>query len=115
MYAFAAKLVFTSVTLASGFIGGEVTPLFFVGAALGSVVAHALGLPIALGAGAGMAAVFGAAANTPIALSMMAVELLGLHAFPHVAIVCVVANLLLAASGRGGIYPSQRVHRLRLR
>lgn len=107
-YAFAAKLLFTSVTLASGYLGGEVTPLFFVGATLGSVLARWLGLPIALGAGVGIAAVFGAAANTPVALSIMAVELLGANVLPHVAIVCVVAYLL---SGHRGIYPSQRIGR----
>jgi H+/Cl- antiporter ClcA len=106
-FAFAAKLVFTAVTLSAGFLGGEVTPLFFVGATLGSVLARLLGLPIELGAGLGIAAVFGAAANTPIALSIMAVELLGAAAFPHVMIVTVIAFLL---TGHRGIYPSQRLH-----
>jgi H+/Cl- antiporter ClcA len=54
-----------------------VTPLFFVGAALGSVLARHLGIPIELGAGVGLAAVFAAASNTPLALSIMAIELLG--------------------------------------
>jgi len=107
-YAFAAKLVFTAVTLSAGYLGGEVTPLFFVGATLGSVAARVLGLPIALGAGVGIAAVFAASANTPIALSIMAVELLGAPSFPHVVIVCVIAYLL---SGHRGIYPSQRIVR----
>jgi len=107
-YAFAAKLVFTAVTLSAGYLGGEVTPLFFVGATLGSVAARILGLPIELGAGVGIAAVFAAAANTPVALSIMAVELLGASVFPHVVIVCVVAYLL---SGHRGIYPSQRILR----
>jgi H+/Cl- antiporter ClcA len=107
-YAFAAKILFTSVTLASGFLGGEVTPLFFVGATLGSVMARLLGLPLELGAGVGMAALFGAASNTPIALSIMAVELLGASIFPHVVIVSVIAYLL---SGHRGIYPSQRILR----
>lgn len=106
-FAFAAKLVFTAVTLSAGFLGGEVTPLFFVGATLGSVLARLLGLPIELGAGVGIAAVFGAAANTPVALSIMAVELLGSAAFPHVVIVAVVAYVL---SGHRGIYPAQRLH-----
>jgi H+/Cl- antiporter ClcA len=107
-YAFAAKLVFTAVTLASGFLGGEVTPLFFVGATLGSVAARVLDLPIALGAGVGLAALFGAAANTPLALSIMAVELLGATVLPHVLIVAVIAYVL---SGHRGIYPSQRIGR----
>jgi H+/Cl- antiporter ClcA len=107
-FAFAAKLVFTAVTLGAGFLGGEVTPLFFVGATLGSVLARVLGLPIELGATLGLAAVFGAAANTPIALSIMAVELVGAGAFPHVLIVAVIAYIL---TGHRGIYPAQRLLR----
>jgi H+/Cl- antiporter ClcA len=107
-YAFAAKLVFTAITLSAGFLGGEVTPLFFVGAALGNVLARLLGLPLAIGAGVGLAAVFGAAANTPLALSVMAVELLGAPMFPYVVVGTVVAYLL---SGHRGIYPAQRVLR----
>lgn len=107
-HAFAAKIVFTAVTLAAGFLGGEVTPLFFIGATLGSVMARLLGLPIELGAAVGLAAVFGAAANTPIALSIMAAELCGITVLPHVLLVTLIAFLL---SGHRGIYPSQRVHR----
>jgi H+/Cl- antiporter ClcA len=81
-YAFAAKLLFTAVTLGAGFLGGEVTPLFFVGAALGNVLAQVLGLPLGLGAGVGLAAVFAASSNTPLALSIMAMELLGANVFP---------------------------------
>lgn len=102
--AFALKLVFTAVTLGAGFLGGEVTPLFFIGAALGNTLAHVLGLPLDLAAGVGLAAVFGAAAKTPLALSVMAVELLGAGMFPHVLIVCVLAYL---ATGRRSIYPAQ--------
>jgi H+/Cl- antiporter ClcA len=105
-YAFALKLLFTAVTLGAGFLGGEVTPLFFVGAALGNVLARGLGLPVALGAGVGLAAVFAAASNTPLALSIMAMELLGAATFPHVVIVCVLAYLL---TGHRSIYPAQRL------
>jgi H+/Cl- antiporter ClcA len=105
-YAFALKILFTAVTLGAGFLGGEVTPLFFVGASLGNVLARQLGLPIELGAGVGLAAVFAAAANTPLALSVMAVELLGGALFPHAAIVCVLCYLL---TGQRGIYSAQRV------
>jgi len=106
VYAFALKLVFTAVTLGAGFLGGEVTPLFFVGAAMGSVLARLLGIPIELGAGVGLAAVFAASSNTPLALSIMAMELLGAPVFPHVVIVCVLAYLL---SGHRSIYPAQRL------
>jgi H+/Cl- antiporter ClcA len=107
-WAFAMKLLFTAITLGAGFLGGEVTPLFFIGAALGGVLAPALGIPRELGAGVGLAAVFAAASNTPLALSIMAVELLGANVLPHVAIVCVVAYQL---TGHRSIYPSQRVTR----
>ena len=106
LYAFAAKLLFTAITLGAGFLGGEVTPLFFVGAALGNVLARALGLPLALGAGVGMAAVFAAASNAPLALSIMAVELLGGAIFPHAAIVCALAYVM---TGHRSIYPAQRL------
>jgi H+/Cl- antiporter ClcA len=104
LYVFALKLVFTAFTIGTGYLGGEVTPLFFIGAALGSVLAAWMGIPIALGAGVGLAAVFAAASNTPLALSIMAVELLGANVFPHVAIVSVLAFVL---SGRRSIYTAQ--------
>jgi H+/Cl- antiporter ClcA len=77
-----------------------------VGAALGNALAQLLGLPLPLGAGVGMAAVFAAASNTPLALSIMAVELLGPSVFPHVVIVAVLAYLL---TGHRSIYPAQRL------
>jgi H+/Cl- antiporter ClcA len=103
-YAFALKLLFTAITLGAGFLGGEVTPLFFVGAALGNALAGPLGIPVEIGAGVGLAAVFGAASKTPIALSIMAIELLGAPIAPHVVIVCVLAYWL---SGRRSIYSAQ--------
>jgi H+/Cl- antiporter ClcA len=105
-YAFAAKLGFTALTLGAGFLGGEVTPLFFIGAALGNTLAQLLGLPLALGAGVGLAVVFATAANTPLALSIMAVELLGANVLPHVVIVATLAYVL---AGNRGIYPAQRL------
>jgi H+/Cl- antiporter ClcA len=102
---FAAKLLFTALTLGAGFLGGEVTPLFFVGAALGNVLAQTLGLPLDLGAGVGLAAVFAAASNTPLALTVMAMELLGPNVFPHVFI---VSGLAYFVTGRRSIYPAQR-------
>jgi len=105
-HVFALKLLFTAVTLSAGYLGGEVTPLFFVGAALGSVLAGWLGIPIEMGAGVGLAAVFAAASNAPLALSVMAAEILGVHVLPHVLIVCVIAYVL---TGNRSIYNSQRL------
>jgi H+/Cl- antiporter ClcA len=107
-HAFAAKLGFTALTLGAGFLGGEVTPLFFIGAALGNTLAALLDLPLGLAAGVGMSAVFATAANAPLALSIMAVELLGGHVLPHVVIVASVAFVLV---GHRGIYPAQRLIR----
>lgn len=103
---FAWKLLFTAVTLGAGFLGGEVTPLFFIGATLGNALARLLGIPLSLGTGVGLAAVFAAASNTPLALSVMALELLGAAMFPHVVVVSVLAYLL---TGRRSIYPAQRL------
>ncbi len=108
--AFLLKLLFTAVTLSAGFLGGEVTPLFFIGATLGNALGRLLDLPLDLAAGVGMAATFAAAANTPLALSIMAVELLGAGILPHVVLVSVVAYLF---TGQRGIYPSQRIARLK--
>ena len=105
-YAFALKVLFTAITLGAGFLGGEVTPLFFVGATLGSALARLLSVPIEMGAGIGLAAVFAAASNTPLALSIMAMELMGASVFPHVVIVCVLAYLM---TGHRSIYPAQRL------
>jgi H+/Cl- antiporter ClcA len=107
-WVFAVKLVLTAITLGAGFLGGEVTPLFFIGAALGNLLAQLLGIPIELGAGVGMAAMFACASNTPLALSIMAVELLGGAALPHVLIVSALAYLF---SGKRTIYPAQRLRR----
>jgi H+/Cl- antiporter ClcA len=99
------KLAFTVVCLGAGFIGGEVTPLFVIGATTGAAVAPTLGLPPLVGAAIGFVAVFGAAANTPIACIVMAFELFGVGVVPPAAVACAVAY---ACSGRRGIYPSQR-------
>ena len=69
------------------------------------MLARPLGIPLELGAAVGLAALFAAAANTPLALSIMAVELFGAAVLPHVLIVCVVAYVL---SGHASIYPAQR-------
>lgn len=100
------KTLFTSVTLASGFKGGEVTPLFFIGSTLG----HALGVlmhePAALFAALGFIAVFAGAANTPLACTVMGIELFGAHHSVCFAVACFVSYF---CSGHSGIYLSQRI------
>jgi H+/Cl- antiporter ClcA len=101
---FALKLLLTALTLGAGFKGGEVTPLFFIGAALGSALAGVLPLPVALLAGMGFVGVFAGAANTPLACLLMGLELFGTHAGVYLGLACVVAYLF---SGHRGIYASQ--------
>ena len=100
------KLLFTAVTLSSGFKGGEVTPLFFVGAALGNTLAWGCGAPVDLFAALGFVAVFAGATNTPLACTVMAVELFGGEFVVYYATACLLAYLF---SGHSGIYMSQRV------
>lgn len=99
------KIVFTVVTIGSGFKGGEVTPLFFVGATLGHVLGVAMGVPVDLMAGLGFVAVFAGATNTPLACTIMGVELFGAEHLPLFALACFGAFLF---SGHTGIYLSQR-------
>jgi H+/Cl- antiporter ClcA len=89
------KLLATAFTVGVGLIGGEVTPLFAIGASLGSTLAGPLGLPASLTAVCGMAALFGVSARVPIALCIMAVELCGAAVLPHVVVVVAVAALVL--------------------
>jgi H+/Cl- antiporter ClcA len=105
-YDFALKMIFTIVTLASGFKGGEVTPLFFIGAALGNALSYFIPLPTALLAGMGFVAVFAGATNTPLACSIMAIELFGAECGVYVAIACVVSYLF---SGNTTIYNRQMI------
>lgn len=100
------KLIFTVVTVASGFRGGEVTPLFFIGAALGNTLSGLLGVPADLFAALGFVSVFAGATNTPVACIIMAVELFGGDYTVCFAVSCVVACLF---SGNTGIYGSQRI------
>jgi H+/Cl- antiporter ClcA len=103
---FAAKIGFTSLSLGSGFKGGEVTPLFYIGATLGNALAPLCGLPSPLVAGMGFVAVFAGAANVPLASILMAIELFGAPVGSYAGIACIVSYL---CSGKKGIYRSVRI------
>lgn len=105
-YDFLLKILFTGFTLGAGFKGGEVTPLFFIGATLGSALSVFIPLPIALLAGMGFVAVFSGATHTPIACTAMGMELFGVESGIYIAIACVIAYFF---SGSTGIYSSQIV------
>ena len=103
--AFAWKLVFTSVSLGTGFIGGEMVPLFIIGALAGAQTGRILNASIPLFAAVGMMATFAAASNTPLACIVIGIELFGAGATLPLALTCVVAYAL---SGQRGIYHSQK-------
>ncbi len=104
--AWAWKLLFTVVTLSAGFKGGEVTPLFFIGAALGNSIALALGAPVDLLAALGFVAIFAGATNTPLASIFLGIELFGAGNGLYIATACIVA---WRCSGSKGIYSAQRM------
>lgn len=105
-WSWALKMLFTVLTLSAGFKGGEVTPLFFIGAALGNALGGLFGAPIDLFAGLGFVAVFAGAANTPLACTIMGIELFGATHAVSIAVACFVAYV---CSGHTGIYLSQRI------
>jgi len=111
-WVWAAKLGLTALTLGAGFKGGEVTPLFFIGAAAGSAMAPVISLSTGVLAAIGFAAVFAAAANTPITGLIMAMELFGPRTGLLAGAACAVAYL---CSGPVGIYSSQQPMEMRLK
>lgn len=105
-YDFLLKLILTTFTIGVGFKGGEVTPLFFVGATLGSALSAVIPLPLSFMAGIGFVAVFAGATNTPIACTFMGIELFGVEAGIYLGVACVASYLF---SGHTGIYTAQIV------
>lgn len=106
LLAFAWKLLSTAVTLGTGFQGGEVTPLFAIGATLGQSLSGLLHLPAPFLAGLGFIAIFCGAANTPIACFIMGIELFGSQGALYMFMACLISYLV---SGHTGIYTSQRI------
>jgi len=102
------KLGFTALTIGSGFKGGEFIPLVFIGTTLGSALSSWLPVSTGLLAAVGFAAVFASGANTPIACSIMAMEMFGPRIAPFAFAACFAGYYV---SGHHGIYSSQRVER----
>ncbi|MGG1552978.1 voltage-gated chloride channel family protein [Paenibacillus ferrarius] len=104
--AFLWKTLFTALTLGAGYQGGEVTPLFAIGAALGHSLAGLLHLSAPFLAALGFIAVFSGATNTPLACFVMGIELFGSESMVYMFLACVVSYLF---SGHTGIYSSQQI------
>ena len=98
---FLLKLLLTSLTLSVGFKGGEVTPLFFIGAVLGSILIAFIPLPISLLAGLGLVAVFAGATHCLVSAMVLGIELFGTKNAIYIIIACIVAYLF---SGAKNIY-----------
>ena len=100
------KTIYTTVTLGTGFKGGEVTPLFYIGATLGNTLSGIMNAPVGLFAALGFIAVFAGATNTPLACTFMGVELFGGQHALLFAVACFTAYF---CSGHSGIYSAQRI------
>jgi H+/Cl- antiporter ClcA len=101
------KMLFTSLTVGSGFKGGEFVPLVFIGTTLGSALSAVIPISFQLLASVGFAAVFAGASNTPIACSIMAIEIFGPSIAPYAIVACFMSYYF---SGHHGIYKSQRIY-----
>lgn len=102
----AAKLACTALTLGAGYQGGEVTPLFGIGAALGGWIADLTAMEPSFMAALGMVGVFGAALNVPITTIMLSVDMFGGEAAGYFVIVAFISYLV---AGHRGVYPAQRI------
>ena len=103
-YSFALKMLFTGVTLAAGFKGGEIVPTFCIGATFGCVLGGLLGLDAGMAGALGLIGLFCCATNSPLASILLSVEMFGgtnIHLFAFICVVCFVL------SGNYGLYASQ--------
>ena len=105
-FAFLAKIIFTAVTMGTGFRGGEVIPLFFIGATLGNTLSSIVGLPPSFLAALGMIAVFSGATNTPISAFILSLEMFEGKGISYFFVACIVSFIF---SGHHGIYASQKM------
>ncbi|OLO39273.1 voltage-gated chloride channel protein [Alkalihalophilus pseudofirmus] len=106
-YAFVAKLVFTAVTLGTGFVGGEAIPLFFMGATLGNTLYPFMNMPMSFLAALGMIAAFCGGANVPIAAFLLSVEMFDGKGMEYFFVACLTSYLI---SGHHGLWPSQSIY-----
>lgn len=104
--AFLLKILATSITLETGGSGGIVTPIFFIGAASGAALAPVFGIPTTLLAAVGLVAMLAAAANTPIAAAVMAMELLP---GPEGVYAVLAASTAFLMVGHRSVYASQKL------
>ncbi len=103
-WAFLIKILFTAITVAAGFKGGEIVPTMFVGVTLGSLLSQLVGLPVPLSAAIGLVSMFCAVTNCPLATILLAIEMFGSEGAIFYAIAVAISFLL---SGKFSLYSSQ--------
>lgn len=106
LYGFLLKMVFTALTLGSGFKGGEIIPSLCIGAAFGCTMAPLFGFDIRLAAACGMTGVFCGVTNCPITSLLLSFELFGFEGMPYYLVTVAVSYLL---SGYCGLYKAQKI------
>ncbi|WP_347176585.1 voltage-gated chloride channel family protein [Bacillus sp. HSf4] len=106
-FAFLAKLIFTAITLGTGFVGGEAIPLFFMGATLGNTLHSFFHLPLSFLAALGLIAAFSGGANTPISAFLLALEMFDGKGAEYFFIACLLSYIF---SGHHGLWPSQKIY-----
>ena len=110
--AFALKLIFTVITISSGYKGGEIVPTFFIGATLGGLVGSLIGADISFAAAIGLISLFCGVTNCPIASLILSVEIFGAQGILYFVLACAVSYML---SGYYGLYSSQKIMYSKLR
>lgn len=106
VYAFLVKILFTAVSIAAGFKGGEIVPSLFIGATFGSVVGPLLGLPSGLAAAIGMGCLFCCVTNCPLGTLLICFEMFGFEGWPYYLLAIAIAYTV---SGNYGLYHHQKI------
>ena len=104
--AFLLKIVFTAITIAAGFKGGEIVPAFFIGSTFGCLAGSLLGMDAGFAAAVGFVAVFCGVVNCPLASTMLALEVFGSENILIFALVCAISYMM---SGSFSLYKSQKI------
>ncbi len=105
-YDFLLKMIFTAITIGSGFRGGEIVPSFFVGATFGCLFGHIFGFSPSLCSAVGMISVFCGVTNCPITSLFIGFELFDINGLPYYLLAVAVSYML---SGYYGLYQSQKI------
>jgi H+/Cl- antiporter ClcA len=104
--AFLLKILFTAVSVAAGFKGGEIVPALFIGATFGSVAGPLLGLPGGLAAAIGMGCLFSCVTNCPLGTLLICFEMFGFEGWPYYLLSIAIAYTV---SGNYGLYHHQKI------